>query len=169
MIKKNINDFNTKIFEEFDKNYAIITAGDKFVGFNGMTISWGGLGTLWNKPVAYIFVRKSRYTHSFMDKSESLTISFLNKKYKSELSYFGSKSGRDVDKFKETGLHASFEPDYNGYFVAEADYVLKCKKLYSTEISLDNLNEDIKNVMYQNGDLHTMYVYEIKHYLVNEE
>lgn len=169
MLKKRVNEFNTEIFKEFNDNFAIITAGDKFVGYNGMTISWGGLGTLWNKPVAYIFVRKSRYTYEFLNKSDSVTISFLNKKYKDQLAFFGTKSGRDYDKFKETGLHPSFEPDYNGYFIAEADKVLKCKKLYSVDINTDNMNEYYKNQFYSTNDIHTMFVVEVVEYLVNEE
>ena len=42
--------FNTDIFEQFDKKWALLTAGAEN-SFNTMTISWGGMGTLWNKPV----------------------------------------------------------------------------------------------------------------------
>ena len=134
-----------------------------------MTISWGGLGTLWNKPVAYIFIRKSRYTHEFMEKSESITISFLDDKYKSAMTVFGRKSGRDLDKFAETNLHPSFEPDYNGYCIAEASAVLKCKKIMGIDIDYDKLPESIQQENYQDKDIHTMYVVEVKQYLTNEE
>jgi flavin reductase (DIM6/NTAB) family NADH-FMN oxidoreductase RutF len=169
MLKKDITSFNTDIFTLFDKKWAIITAGDKTAGFNAMTVSWGGLGTLWNKSVAYIFVRKSRYTHEFLEKSDSITISFMNEKYRNEMALFGRKSGKDIDKFKETNLHPSFEPDYNGYFVAEADCVLKCKKIMSTDIEYDKLPDYIKTDFYPDKDIHTMYVVEVKQFLVNEE
>ena len=169
MLKKDITSFNTDIFTLFDKKWAIITAGDKTAGFNAMTVSWGGLGTLWNKSVAYIFVRKSRYTHEFLEKSDSITISFMNEKYRNEMALFGRKSGKDIDKFKETNLHPSFEPDYNGYFVAEADCVLKCKKIMSTDIEYDKLPDYIKTDIYPDKDIHTMYVVEVKQFLVNEE
>lgn len=169
MLKKNIKDFSSNTFTLFDKKWAIIIAGDKNVGFNGMTVSWGGLGTLWNKPVAFIFVRKSRYTHEFMEKSDSITISFMDEKYKKEMAIFGKKSGREIDKFNETGLHPSFEPDYNGYFVAEADMVLKCKKIMGTDIEYDELPDNIKNEYYPDKDIHTMYVVEVKQFLTNEE
>lgn len=168
MLKKNINEFNS-FFKEINDEWAIVTAGDKFVGYNAMTVSWGGIGVLWNKPVAFIFVRKSRYTLEFMNKSDSVTLSFLGDKYKKEKTLFGRTSGRDVNKFEETGLHASFEPDFNGYFVAEADKVLKLKKLYSTDIDFENMPEGIKNSNYANNDMHVMYVCEVKQYLVNEE
>ena len=37
-------EFNTDIFSQFDKKWALLTAGD-MESFNTMTISWGGLCT----------------------------------------------------------------------------------------------------------------------------
>jgi len=71
-------EFTTDIFSQFDKKWALLTAGNKDK-FNTMTISWGGLGTLWGKPVATTNVRTSRYTHEFMDNNEYFTISFILK------------------------------------------------------------------------------------------
>ena len=54
--------FTTDIFNVFDQKWALLTAGTKD-SFNTMTVSWGGLGTLWGKPAASVYVRSSRYTH----------------------------------------------------------------------------------------------------------
>ena len=80
MLKKNISEFKNNIFHEINDVWPILTAGDKFVGFNSMTVSWGGFGILWNKPVFYVFVRKSRNTFNYIEKSNSVTLSFLNDK-----------------------------------------------------------------------------------------
>ena len=166
MLKINIEKFDKNVFTEIDKKWGIITAGDKFVGFNGMTVSWGGFGIMWNKPVAFIFVRKSRYTHEFLDKSDSITIAFLSDEFKNAKALFGSKSGRDLNKYEASGLHPVFEPDFNGYYPKEADYVFKMKVLYDTD--LENMPEDIQNKFYPTNDLHTMYICEIKQYLIKE-
>jgi len=166
MLKVSINEFNKNVFTEIDKKWGIITAGDKFIGFNGMTVSWGGFGIMWNKPVAFIFIRKSRYTHEFLDKSNSITIAFLSDEYKNAKALFGSKSGRDMNKYEASGLHPVFEPDFNGYYPKEADYVFKMKVLYNTD--LENMPEDIQNKFYPTNDIHTMYVCEIKEYLIKE-
>lgn len=166
MLKVSINEFNKNVFTEIDKKWGIITAGDKFIGFNGMTVSWGGFGIMWNKPVAFIFIRKSRYTHEFLDKSNSITIAFLSDEYKNAKALFGSKSGRDMNKYEASGLHPVFEPDFNGYYPKEADYVFKTKVLYNTD--LENMPEDIQNKFYPTNDIHTMYICEIKQYLVKE-
>ena len=166
MLKVSLDSFNKNVFNELNKTWAIITAGDKFVGYNGMTVSWGGFGIMWNKPVAYIFVRKSRYTHDFLDKSSSITMSFLSDEYKTAKSIFGSVSGRTEDKFAKANLTPVFEPDFNGYYPKEAEYVFKMKVLYNTD--LDNLPSNIKDSFYKDNDLHTMYICEIKEYLVKE-
>ena len=68
-------EFTTDILSVFDKKWALLTAGDKDK-FNTMTVSWGGLGTIWGKPVATVYVRKSRYTHDFMEDNDYFTVSF---------------------------------------------------------------------------------------------
>ena len=83
-------EFNTDIFSQFDKKWALLTAGDKD-NFNTMTVSWGGLGTLWGKSVATVYVRTSRYTHEYMDNNEYFTISFYPEEYKKTLGVLGSK------------------------------------------------------------------------------
>ena len=71
-------ELNTEIFSLFNNKWALLTAGNK-ENFNMMTISWGGLGTIWNKPVATVYVRQSRHTHKFVDENEYFTISFFRK------------------------------------------------------------------------------------------
>ena len=60
------NDIEGNTFTQIGKDFMLITAkkGDKI---NTMTASWGGLGVLWNKNVAYIVVRPQRYTKEFID------------------------------------------------------------------------------------------------------
>ena len=70
-----MNDFMKKAFRVYDKEWALVTAGT-MGNFNTMTISWGGLGTLWNKPVATVYVKPIRHTHSFLDSNEYFTVSF---------------------------------------------------------------------------------------------
>ena len=53
-------------FKLIGSDWGLVTAGDS-ESFNTMTISWGGLGVLWNKPVAFTFIRPQRYTFEFHD------------------------------------------------------------------------------------------------------
>ena len=61
-----------KTLEVLGKKLALVTAGTEY-DFNMMTIEWGGFGSIWGKQVATVYVRKSRYTHEFMDKNDYFT------------------------------------------------------------------------------------------------
>ena len=86
-------EFKTSAFELFDRDWALVTAGNKD-SFNTMTIRWGGLGTLWGKPVATVYVKPVRYTHDFMESSEFFTVSFYAESYRKALGPLDSMSRR---------------------------------------------------------------------------
>ena len=69
------SEFKENIFETIGKEWMLVTGGTK-EDFNMMTASWGGIGWLWNKPVAFIFVRPERYTYEFLKKNRKLSLSF---------------------------------------------------------------------------------------------
>ena len=73
-------------FTKIGKEWALLTAGSKDKA-NTMTISWGGVGILWGKNVAFVFVRDSRYTKELIDKNEFFSLSFLSEKYRAALNY----------------------------------------------------------------------------------
>lgn len=56
-------------FTKFGNEWALVTAGTK-ANANPMTISWGGVGVLWGKNVAFIFIRDSRYTKELLDEGD---------------------------------------------------------------------------------------------------
>ncbi|AGA69140.1 conserved protein of DIM6/NTAB family [Desulfitobacterium dichloroeliminans LMG P-21439] len=154
-------------FQLLDKEWMLITAGNE-VKVNTMTASWGGLGVLWNKNVAYVFIRPTRYTKEFVDASATLSLSFFDSAHKKQMGYLGRVSGRDVDKIKESGLTVLKAEDGTPYF-EEAKITLFCKKLYAQELKPECFTEagiDEKN--YPLKDYHTMYVVEIEQILVEK-
>lgn len=169
MLKKNLETYSRNIFTELGKNYAVCTAGDKKIGFNCLTVSWGGIGVLLGKNVAYIFVRKSRYTYGFMQKSDSITLSFLSEAYKDAVSILGTTSGRETDKMQLAKLNYTYDPDFDGAYIEQASYCFKMKKLYAVDLPYEMLPKNLMDQYYPSGDMHTMYVCEIKQYLVKEE
>lgn len=151
-------------FDLIGKQWMLITAGtsDKF---NTMTASWGGMGWLWNKPVAFIFVRPERYTHQFIENSEYLTLSFYDQKFRPALNLCGTKSGRDIDKVKETGL-TPVATDNGSVTFAEARLTLECRKLFKSDMKESNfIDKDVHTRWYNSnpgGSLHSVYVVEIE-------
>lgn len=169
MLKKNIKEFKLNNFKEFGDRWALLTAGDKSVGFNTLTVSWGGTGVLWGKNVGFVFVRKSRHTYNFLEKSKSVTLSFLPNELKEKVAIIGKVSGRDCNKMELTNLHYTYDPDYDGAYIEESNYVFKMKKLFSIDLGKENMPEEIINKFYLNDDSHVMYVCEITQYLVKED
>ena len=111
-------------FTKIGKEWALVTAGNKEKA-NTMTVSWGGVGVLWGKNVAFIFVRDSRYTKEFIDANEFFSITFLSGQYRDALNYCGSHSGRDEDKFAAAGL--TLATRHNIPYVDEGNFVLLCE------------------------------------------
>ena len=98
--------FDTDIFAQFDSKWALLSAGTKD-DHNTMTISWGGMGTLWSKPVVTVYVKPCRHTFKFMNDNEYFTVSFYPEDKKEALMLMGSRSGRDIDKDAASGLTMS--------------------------------------------------------------
>ena len=149
-------------FNDLDKNYALLTAGSKD-DFNTMTISWGGFGTIWNKPVVTVYVKPIRYTYKFMEDNDFFTVSFYDDKYKKDLLTLGTKSGRDSDKISLTSLNPLYLD--NSVSFEEANVTLVCKKIYYQDLNLElikeNLSNDIYNRFYGEDPVHRMYIGEV--------
>ena len=84
-------------FDKISKQWMLVTAGDT-ESSNTMTASWGGVGIMWGKPVATVYIRPQRYTKKFIDKNEYFTLSFLPEEYRKALNVCGSVSGRNVPR-----------------------------------------------------------------------
>jgi flavin reductase (DIM6/NTAB) family NADH-FMN oxidoreductase RutF len=150
-------------FTLIGKDWMLITAGEPGA-FNTMTASWGGLGVLWERKVAFCFIRPTRYTFEVIERSGSFTLSFFEERYRKALSFCGSHSGRDVDKVRGAGL----TPVHEGGFVyfSEARIVLKCRKLYFQDLSPERFLDPKIADLYPQKDYHRMYVGEIVRCLV---
>lgn len=150
---------NENAFKLIGSDWMLITAGTP-ESFNTMTASWGWMGIMWNKPVAISVIRPQRYTYEFIEKSENYTLTFFPEEYRSALNLCGTKSGRDVDKVKETGLTPAVT-DSGAVYFEEARIVLACRKLYHQDIDPKNFADPEIDKMYPIQDYHRMYFGEI--------
>lgn len=154
-----IDQFEFNPFTKIGKDWALISVGTKDK-YNAMTVSWGGVGVMWGKNVAYIFIRESRYTKELLEENGLFSISFPNEQYREAMNYCGSHSGRDGDKFEASGLTAAFR--HGIPYVDEASIVMLCSKMAAVPVTEDSFRDKtIKEKWYPNGDMHTMYVAEI--------
>jgi flavin reductase (DIM6/NTAB) family NADH-FMN oxidoreductase RutF len=159
-ITTSIKDSVINPFTLIGEDWMLITAGD-IHSFNMMTASWGGLGILWGKEVAFCFIRPTRYTYNFVNENRFFTLSFFSEEYREALNICGSYSGRDVDKIKLTGLTPIEDREHNTIFFDEAKLVLICKKIYYQDIDSKNFLDENINSHYPLKDYHRMFIGEI--------
>lgn len=166
-MKKEISfrELNCNFTKMLSEDWALLTAGT-VDNFNTMTVSWGGVGELWNKDVGFVFVRPQRYTYEFVEKNEYFSLSFFGGDFKKELGICGSKSGRDIDKMEATG----FTPVdlVNAVDFEQAKITIVMKKLAYQDMKHDGFIDEAIMKNYANNDFHRIYVGEIVKALVKE-
>lgn len=153
-------DFDVSPFRLIGHDWMLITA-EKDGKINSMTASWGGLGVIWNKNVAYIVIRKSRFTKEFVDGSDHFSLTFFDRKeHQKMLNYMGTVSGRDEDKIKVSELTVAHQ-DGIPYF-EEAKTVMLCRKMCRQPIDPENfIDGSIDDQWYADKDYHDLYIGEI--------
>ena len=161
MLKQiDVSALNPAVFDAIGRQWMLITAGDR-ARCNTMTASWGGLGILWNRPAATAYIRPQRYTKRFVDECAYFTLSFLPEQYRKALAYCGSHSGRDGDKWAESGLTPAFTEDGVPY-VAEAELVLVVRKQFCQQMDPESiLDPGVLVRDYPKQDYHYIYIGEI--------
>lgn len=153
-------------FQMIDRDWMLVTASDG-EKFNTMTASWGGLGILWNKPVAFVFIRPQRYTFEFTEKNDRMTLTFFGGEKREALNICGTKSGRDCDKINEAGLLPVGIGD-GLYTFEDAAVTLVCRKIYTDMIKAENMIDPAIMKCYKNNDFHKVYVCEIEKVFIKE-
>ena len=147
------------VFSMIGEQWMLITAGTK-EKCNTMTASWGGLGVLWGKPVATVYIRPQRYTMEFVEGSEFFTLAFFGEEYRKALALCGSQSGRDVDKVKACGFTVA-EAEGGAPYFAQAELVLVCKKAYWQDMDPAHFLDPEIETHYAQKDYHRIFIGEI--------
>jgi flavin reductase (DIM6/NTAB) family NADH-FMN oxidoreductase RutF len=70
-------------FQLLDQTWALLVAGVERP--NPMTVSWGGFGTLWNKPMVTVYVRPTRHTFHLLNQHSEFSLNFLAEQYRGAL------------------------------------------------------------------------------------
>ncbi|MDR1443377.1 MAG: flavin reductase family protein [Treponema sp.] len=166
-------DFQGSPSDRIGHEWMLISVGAENGGggtdWNTMTASWGGLGVLWGRDVAFMFIRPSRRTFEFANNSGLFTLSFFDESRRDALNFIGANSGRDYDKAAETGL----TPLVFGSGIAEgraagaigfdeAREIIVCHKLYTHDFDPRRfLDAPLIEKSYNGKDYHRMYIGEI--------
>jgi flavin reductase (DIM6/NTAB) family NADH-FMN oxidoreductase RutF len=167
-VEMDIREFAGAPAKRIGDEWMLISAGDVSRdkgNWNTMTASWGGLGVLWGKNTAFMFIRPVRYTFSFANTTPLFTLSFFDNAHHEALEIAGAKSGRDTDKAAAGGLTPIvFTGGVADGAVSfkEAKEVIVCKKLYTHDFDpAAFLDPSIDSACYPAKDYHRMFIGEI--------
>ncbi len=140
----------------------LLTSGNFTTGnFNMMTIGWGAFGTMWNKPLAMVVVRPTRFTFDFMEKHPDFTITAFPDEYRKALRILGTKSGRDMNKLELAGLTPTAAKIVGSPTFTQAELSIECRKTYFDDLEPDHFLDKSILKNYPARDFHRIYFGEI--------
>ena len=162
-MKRNIEvwDYAGTILEQTGKGVLLTTKAKGKV--NTMTIGWGTLGIEWGKPVYTVFVRESRHTKNMLEENGEFTVNVpMGQVDKNILAVCGTKSGRDMDKIAELGLHLEEPETISVPGIRELPLTLECKVIYKQDQDPKAIDKACDERYYakgtpNEGDYHTAY------------
>jgi flavin reductase (DIM6/NTAB) family NADH-FMN oxidoreductase RutF len=137
---------------------------------NTMTIGWGAIGYFCNLPVLMVAVRYSRYTFDLLKEARDFSVSVpLNADFKKSLAGTGSKSGRDMDKFKVFSLKAEKGKSIESPVIGNCGLVYECRLIFKQTMDPELLAPELRQKFYAQEDYHVMYYGEIVSVYLNSK
>ena len=93
---------------------------------NIITVAWAGT-VCTNPPMVSISVRPERFSYQMIRDTGEFVINLTTEELAFATDYCGVKSGRDVDKFKETGLTREKADMVKAPMIKESPVSIECK------------------------------------------
>ena len=104
----------------------MVTAADDEGHDNIITVAWAGT-VCTNPPMLYISVRPERYSYRALKESGEFVVNLTTASMARAVDYCGVRSGRDVDKFKETGLVRGEAVKVNVPVIEDSPVNIECR------------------------------------------
>ncbi|MBU0744340.1 MAG: flavin reductase [Gammaproteobacteria bacterium] len=150
------------IIKSLDENGAFLTVKSREGKLNSMTIGWALLGIMWRKPILMVAVRPSRYTFELIENADDFTVTFPYSDVSKQLTFFGTHSGRSMDKFKESGLTTLASKNVKSPIIDIKDSrSYECKIVQKTAMDKDRLDLQYNQMVYQDNIYHTYFFGEV--------
>ena len=139
-----------------DIGILLVTQG-KSAKPNAMTIGWAMIGSGWSQPIFAVLVRPSRYSHGLLRENGDFTVNVMPTSMAQAVNHCGAASGRDSDKFRDTGMTPMSALQAKTPIIAESLIAYECRTVMSNEVLPETLNTLIRETAYSNGDFHTIF------------
>lgn len=126
---------------------AVIVTCGTMANSNMLTVAW--TGTLCtNPPMCYISVRPERYSYTLIKEQMEFTINLTTKEMSRATDWAGVKSGKDFDKWRETGLTQVEGDKVACPYIAESPLCIECRVKEIIHLgSHDMFIADVVNVL----------------------
>ncbi|MFC1896652.1 flavin reductase family protein [Thermodesulfobacteriota bacterium] len=158
MKKLDYKDAAMRGMEQLKKGaFLTVKSGEKL---NTMAIGWAMVGFVWRLPVLMVAVRDSRYTFGLMESASDFTVSIPTTDVQDAVMFCGTKSGRDVDKFKERGLNVRASLRVDTPVIDTPALHFECRIVYASAMDPKHLLTECHG-LYPAKDFHTLYFGEI--------
>ena len=102
---------------------------------NAAAIAWGGI-CCGKPPCVAVSLRAATLTHGNILARKAFTVNVPSVTYAKQADYFGTVSGRDVDKFKAAGLTPVKSDLVDAPYVEEFPLVAECRLVKTVELGL---------------------------------
>lgn len=152
-------DLSLRPFSILNDDWALLVGGKARP--NPMTVSWGGLGTLWNRSVVTVYVRPTRHTYALLEADSELTLNFLPEELRPALNVCGSASGRDIDKWSTARITPVASERIGVPRVAEARLALECRTLTTFDVDPARFLDPSILEQYPLRDFHRAFIGEV--------
>ena len=124
----------------------MVTVRGKDKQDNIITVAWTGT-VCTNPPMLYISVRKERYSYELLKEAGEFVVNLTTEDIVRATDYCGVRSGRQVDKFKETGLTKEEAKEIDCAMIGESPVNIECRVREITPLgSHDMFLADVVNV-----------------------
>lgn len=165
----NYTDYLHETLEMMQREGLLLVSVNKQGQPNVMTIGWGTIGIIWEKPIFVVLVRPSRYTYGFIEQSVDFTVNVPPKELADAVAFCGSVSGRDRDKFKEKGLIIVPGRKVTSPIIEQCVVHYECRVVHKNDVIKEELLPEINSSCYPKGDYHRIYFGEILSVYADED
>ena len=111
----------------------LVSAADKDGNSNLITVAWAGT-ICSDPPMLSISVRPERYSYHMIRETGEFVVNLTTEELVRAVDFCGVKSGRDTDKWKETGLTPEKASAVNVPLVRQSPVNLECRVLRVDEL-----------------------------------
>ena len=105
---------------------------------NMMTASWAGV-VCSDPPCVAVSLREATYTFGNIMSRGAYTVNIPSEELAHAAAYAGTVSGRDTDKFADTGLTAARSGLVDAPYIEECGLVIECRLIKTVELGLHTM------------------------------